>query len=406
MSDKESFSNHVRILENTPARCVVLWRYPLVDVLHVIANYDQQTGWGDWSDWTYTIYPDGVAAKELRCWTDGSSGHEWQEGMVITGPDQHPEQVLETDPALRLVTLDGEVRDYSWKNGPPKGVDYQDVKIHVVNYQGQYDPFTIADIDGGNVYSGEVTDYSVFPSWNHWPVAQMPSDGRYAKHPDRTAHSSLTHVRGPLQQGDNPDRPFQRMFMLEGLSTKTPEALIKLARSWLHAPDIEARVHAQRQRTETFVVDERAGDLVRQRLPGPFDEAFEQPDRDGPEIERDALVHQPVGQRQSLGQLPDPRDAVQPGCAHLQEHPVAPQHHALPAGESRQWTEHRHAHAGTGLLQRDVARISPDFSHHPALGGRAPARATCRAAPAPTPGRPRADHRACRARTGTARPCT
>ncbi len=241
MSDKESFSNHARILENTPARCVVLWRYPLVDVLHVIANYDQQTGWGDWSDWTYTIYPDGVAAKELRCWTDGSSGHEWQEGMVITGPDQHPEQVLETDPALRLVTLDGEVRDYSWKNGPPKDVDYRDVKIHVVNYQGQYDPFTIADIDGGNVYSGEVTDYSVFPSWNHWPVAQMPSDGRYAKHPDRTAHSSLTHVRGPLEQGDNPDRPFQRMFMLEGLSTKTPEALIKLARSWLHAPDIEAR---------------------------------------------------------------------------------------------------------------------------------------------------------------------
>ena len=37
------------------------------------------------------------------------------------------------------------------------------------------------------------------------------------------------------------------------------------------APDIEARVHAQRQRTETFVVDERAGDLVRQteRSPTP-----------------------------------------------------------------------------------------------------------------------------------------
>ena len=49
------------------------------------------------------------------------------------------------------------VRDYSWKNGPPKGVDYRDVKIHVVNYKGQYDPFTIADLDGGNVYSGEVT---------------------------------------------------------------------------------------------------------------------------------------------------------------------------------------------------------------------------------------------------------
>ena len=39
---------------------------------------------------------------------------------------------------------------------------------------------------------GPSRDYSMFPCWNHWPVAQMPSDGRYAKHPDRTSHSSLT----------------------------------------------------------------------------------------------------------------------------------------------------------------------------------------------------------------------
>lgn len=243
MSDKESFSNHVKILENTPARCVVQWRFSLMDVLHTIANYDDKTGWGDWSDWVYTIYPDGVAAKDMRCWTDGSSRHEWQEGMVITGPDQHPEQVLETDPALRLITLEGELRDYSWKNGPPKGVNYRDAKIHVVNYKGKYDPFTIADISGGNVYSGEVTDYSVFPSWNHWPVAQIPSDGRYAKFPDRTAHSSLTHIfcSQDIRPDENMDAPFERMSMLEGMSTKSTPELITLAKSWLQAPVAKAR---------------------------------------------------------------------------------------------------------------------------------------------------------------------
>ena len=242
MSDKESYSNHVKILENTPARCVVLWRYPLIDVLHTIANYNDATGWGDWSDWIYTIYPDGVAAKEMVCWTDGSSRHEWQEGMVITGPDQHPEQVLETDPALRLITLDGEVRDYSWKNGPPKGVNYKGTRIHVVNYKGKYDPFTIAEITRGNVYSKEVSDYSVFPSWNHWPVGQMPSDGRYAKHPDRTAHSSLTHIKGPreIHSGQDVDKPYERMLMLEGMSTKSPAELITLSKSWLQAPEIKA----------------------------------------------------------------------------------------------------------------------------------------------------------------------
>lgn len=63
MSDKSSEYSHVRILENTPARVVIHWRFSLVDVNHVLANYNEKTGWGDWSDWYYYIYPDGVAAK-------------------------------------------------------------------------------------------------------------------------------------------------------------------------------------------------------------------------------------------------------------------------------------------------------------------------------------------------------
>jgi hypothetical protein len=100
MSDKESFFNHVRVIENTPARVVVHWRYPLVDVLHVLANHNPETGWGDWSDWYYYIYPDGVASKRMHLWTDGPRNHEWHEAMAILSPNQHPEQVLETDPAL------------------------------------------------------------------------------------------------------------------------------------------------------------------------------------------------------------------------------------------------------------------------------------------------------------------
>lgn len=240
MSDKEAFSNHAKILENTPARTVVQWRYPLVDVFHTIANYDEKTGWGDWSDWTYTIYPDGVAAKTMRLWSSGPINHEWQEGMVITGPDQHPEQVVETDPALVLATLAGEVREYSWKNGPPRGVNYRDTKIHVINFKGEYDPFTIGDFQKGDVYAGELTDYSVFPSWNHWPVAQMPSDGRYAKHSDRTAHSSLTHVVPAVYRNQEGKRPYQERLLLEGMSKQTPAELATLARSWLQAPEIKA----------------------------------------------------------------------------------------------------------------------------------------------------------------------
>ena len=70
--------------------------------------------------------------------------------------------------------------------------------IHHVNYKGEYDPVTIVDkILWSNVYGGEITEYAIFPTWNHWPVAQMPSDGRYASYPDRTCHSSLSHIFPP-----------------------------------------------------------------------------------------------------------------------------------------------------------------------------------------------------------------
>jgi len=64
MSDKEAYTNHARIVEQSPARVVIHWRYPLIDVLRVIANYNEETGWGDWSEWYYYIYPDGVAVKK------------------------------------------------------------------------------------------------------------------------------------------------------------------------------------------------------------------------------------------------------------------------------------------------------------------------------------------------------
>jgi hypothetical protein len=241
MSDKECFMGHVKILENTPARVVVQWRFPLIDIMRVRANYDAQTGWSDWSDWTYTIYPDGVAAKRMRLWSAGPYNHEFHESMVILGPDQHPEQVIQLNPTLSLATLTGETREYSWENGPPKGVDYRDAKIHLIHLKGDYRPFTIGDFVRGGVYSGERMDASLFPWWNHWPVAQVPSDGSNALHADRAASSSLTHLFFPLHKQQEGDRPYQERLLLEGMTKLKPAELVPLAKSWLQAPSISAR---------------------------------------------------------------------------------------------------------------------------------------------------------------------
>lgn len=259
MSDKEAYTNFARIIENTDARIVVHWRYPLLDVLHVFANVDESTGWGDWADWYYYIYPDGVAVKKMHLWTHGERNHEWQESMGIFGPNQHPEDIIETEVALSMVALDGQMVDYSWIEGPPDEVDQPEGKvIQHINYKADYDPVTIGFFTGSNVYSGEQTPYSVFPSWNHWPVAQMPSDGRYASYPDRTAHSSLTHLFLPTFDQDYGDRPFQQKLLMEGMLDEEPKNLIPLAASWLHPPavtvakGVESKGYDRSQRAFVF----------------------------------------------------------------------------------------------------------------------------------------------------------
>jgi len=102
MSDKQCLYNHVRILENTPARVVVHYRFPLVDVNKFKANYVEETGWYDVADWYFYIYPDGVASKLEHLWTSGERIHEWQESMAIFGPDQHPHDLIERENTFTL----------------------------------------------------------------------------------------------------------------------------------------------------------------------------------------------------------------------------------------------------------------------------------------------------------------
>ena len=104
MSDKGCWNSHVRVLENTPARVVVHWRCWLSNPDHHWANHDPATGWGDISDWYYYIYPDGVAAKRMRCYTtQPDQWHEWQETIAVLDEGQHPESVIEKSPVMTLV---------------------------------------------------------------------------------------------------------------------------------------------------------------------------------------------------------------------------------------------------------------------------------------------------------------
>ncbi|MCX6333511.1 MAG: LamG domain-containing protein [Bacteroidia bacterium] len=247
MSDKGVYASHIKIIENTPARVVLEWRFALQDVNYVLANYENETGWGDWASWYYYIYPDGITVKVQQLWSSGEKlNHEWQESMAIMGPNQHPHDIISRSQTLTFVGLDGSNVTFDWLNKPPTTSEVDEKArgkpIQIINYKGQYDPVTIVQENlGYNVYDGEITDYAVFCTWNHWPVAQQPSDGRYSLFPDRASHSSLTHIYYPVYEAiskKESETPYQKKIMMQGMLSMKPPELAVLANSWINPPPL------------------------------------------------------------------------------------------------------------------------------------------------------------------------
>ena len=239
MSDKACYDSHVRVLENHAARVVVEWRYRLANPDHHWANYDDATGWGDIADWYYYIYPDGVASKLMRCYSSKPSGwHEWDEQIAVLGPGQRPESVLRKTPVMTLVNRNGKAADYDWNPNPPKP-NFAGSIIQMIHFTGPFSPFAIQNFTNGDIYDGERTWYSVFPSWNHWPISQIDSSGRNATFPDRAAHSSISHLYWPLYADERGVIAYQEDLLMEGMTELPAPALTSLAKSWLNAPAVE-----------------------------------------------------------------------------------------------------------------------------------------------------------------------
>lgn len=240
MSDKRCQYSNVRILENNDARAVVHWRYALIDNLNIMARVDSLSGFGEWADEVFTVYPDGVSVRKVTLHSSQpQSQHEWQEGMVVMGPGQRPEQVLEAG-GLTLANMKGEAHTYDWGKGLPKEKDKygyvqlpEKANIHLINTKSQLKPFVVISPKANpifNVYNGELrSDVSMYPWWNHWPAAQKPSDGRYAMTDDNASHSSLTNINWDAYEITEDTHT---KIMLHGLTNKKAEDLRNLTNSW------------------------------------------------------------------------------------------------------------------------------------------------------------------------------
>lgn len=236
MLDPQNRYSHVRIIENTPARIVVHWRYAPVSVRQEFSQVDERTGWADWVDEYYTFLPDGIAVRKVVMWTSGRPLGP-SEFIVLAQPGQRPEDIIHLD-ALTLVNLEGDTHVYSWAGDTPdfsNNMRPESPVIQVVNLKSTHKPFEIFEPGARmRVFRHEQRkEVSAFPWWNHWPVAQIPSDGRYAVAPDRPSHFSLSWGGPPIHKiGDNK----YYATWLYGSTTQAAAELAPLARSWAQAP--------------------------------------------------------------------------------------------------------------------------------------------------------------------------
>ncbi|MBK8976326.1 MAG: LamG domain-containing protein [Planctomycetes bacterium] len=253
--DRQCRYSHVRLIENTAARIVVHWRYALGDAFQTIAAVTDD-GSGEWCDEFHTIYPDQVGVRRMELHHSmPARKHDWVEQIVVLPPGRHPDDVVERG-AVSLVNMAGDVHRYTWHDELPVAMsEPAGANISYVHLQSEYRPFFVLPPDPVDSVEGRwdspfFRSYaahmgrgyrpdpvpSVYGWWNHWPVAQIPGDGRWVTTPDKPSHFNLTTF---VQWKDHEvtDRTRTRI-MLQGMTDLGPDGLVPLARSWLRPPQM------------------------------------------------------------------------------------------------------------------------------------------------------------------------
>jgi hypothetical protein len=203
MSDKQCRYSHVRIIESNDARAVIHWRYAPVDVHYEHPFIDGKSGWADWVDEYYIIYPNATGVRSITVQsTNLKKWIEFHEAIVVNQPGTVPDDNIKPG-AVSVANMKGEHHTYVWgeNGGPVFDQNPARANMYKINLKSNRGPFAL--IKPPKVDGDIITSYlghsrkSIFNWWDHWPVSQVALDGRGAKSSDNPSHTSLCHIAIP-----------------------------------------------------------------------------------------------------------------------------------------------------------------------------------------------------------------
>ncbi|MFW5972294.1 MAG: hypothetical protein ACOCRL_02280 [Bacillota bacterium] len=194
--DKQLRWSKVEILESGPARVRVKWSYALCDMRYRIFHGDTH------AEEIYTIYPDGVAVREVVLWpgtmnNHGGNANLWQvaEWILINAAGTSPLDFLEMPEPFTLKNGFGETVNIPWPlpaddfsplcDYYPQVADWP-MYVGKINLKGVPNPFIVVPKDQSlfpyvncSTCGEDHPFLSLFPGKNlynvykHWPVTDM-----------------------------------------------------------------------------------------------------------------------------------------------------------------------------------------------------------------------------------------
>ena len=241
MQDREKRYSRVWLVENSPARVIVRWRYALAD-----AHYNIHKN--EWGEEIYTFFPDGTGLREVNLWANSTKEHEFME-IIPVKPGGVQSLQLYDSPIASLKTLEGDGygTDVLWN----ESVDFYEKFLETsrdfvfeFNLKNRRHPYVIfsmrEDLLPG--VSAEAVDVGSpkrkmknNDDRGHWPASLYAIDGYNSIGNDRPRHANMGGIDAPVVDYDNGKN---KWVMFLGTEKEKGKDKYLHGKSWLYPAEI------------------------------------------------------------------------------------------------------------------------------------------------------------------------